>query len=122
MKKLIISLKSPTEALNHFKSALKSARKKKIKGEHYEIAFDNKKDFSKFLKNIDILMTIQSLKPDSVYELAKILGKDQSNINKIISFFEEYGIIKVKESKQKNRKVKRPIVDYQKIEFDLVAA
>jgi predicted transcriptional regulator len=122
MKKLVISLKSPTESLENFKKALKSARKGKLKQGHYEIAFDSKKDFSRFLKNIDVLMTIQSLKPVSIYELAKILGKDQSNINKTISFFESYGIIKVKKSKQNNRMVKRPIVDYQKIEFDLEAA
>ena len=80
MRKLVISLKSSSESVNDFKKALKTSRKGKLKSEHYEIAFDNKKDFSKFLKNIDILMTIQSLKPSSIYELAKILGKDQSNI------------------------------------------
>ena len=122
MKKLIVSLKSPTESLEDFKKALSSARKGKLQGDHYQIAFDNKKDFSKFIKNIDLLMTIQSLKPSSVYELAKILGKDQSNINKTISFFESDGIVKIKESKRNNRTVKKPVVDYQKIEFDLEAA
>ncbi|MGB0453830.1 MAG: hypothetical protein ACPGJV_08945 [Bacteriovoracaceae bacterium] len=122
MKKLIVSLKSPSESLEDFKMALRSARKGKSKNEHYEIAFDNKKDFSKFIKNIDILMTIQSLRPSSVYELAKLLGKDQSNINKTIAFFETYGIVKIKESKKNNRTVKKPIVDYNKIEFDLEAA
>ncbi len=121
MKKLVVSLKSSSEALNDFKKALKSARKKKKNLEHYEIAFDNKKDFSKFLKNIDVLMTIQALKPNSIYELAKIMQKDQSNINKIISFFESYGIVKIKESKLNNRTIKTPIVSYNKIEFDLAA-
>lgn len=121
MKKLIVSLKSPSESLADFKNALKAARKGRA-SEHYEIAFDNKKDFAKFIKNIDLLMTIQSLKPASIYELAKLLGKDQSNINKTIAFFEAYGIVKVKESKKNNRTVKKPVVDYQKIEFDLEAA
>jgi predicted transcriptional regulator len=122
MRKLIVSLKSPSESLEDFKQALKSAKKGKLKGNYFEIAFDNKKDFSKFIKNIDLLMTIQSLKPASVYELAKLLGKDQSNINKTIAFFESHGIIKVIESKKNNRSIKTPVVDYQKIEFDLEAA
>ena len=67
-------------------------------------------------------MTIQSLIPTSIYEPAKLLGKDQSNINKTIASFQAYGIVKVKESKKNNRTVKNPIVDYQKIEFDLEAA
>jgi len=119
MKKLIISLKSPSESLNDFKKALKAANKGKLKPGHFEIAFDNRKDFSKFVKNIDILMTIQSLKPNSIYELAKILNKDQSNVNKIITFFESHGLIKIKESKLNNRTIKTPIVSYKKIEFDL---
>ncbi len=122
MKKLIISLKSPSESLEDFKNSLKIARISKNKTKHYEIAFDCKKDFAKFIRNIDILMTIKSLNPNSVYELAKILGKDQSNINKIITFFEMWGIVKIKKSKLNNRTVKKPIVNYQKIEFNLKTA
>ena len=122
MKKLIISLKTPTQALSSFKKAWSDAQKGKLKNPHYEIAFDNKKDFEKFVKNIDILISIQNLKPSSIYELAKMLGKNQSNLNKLISFFEFYGIVKIQEETINNRKVKRPIVDYKRIEFDLEAA
>jgi predicted transcriptional regulator len=122
MKKLIVSLKTPSEALKDFKKALKNARKKKNKEPHYEISFDNKKDFLKFIKNIDILMAILNLKPHSVYELAKLLNRDQSNVNKVILFFESHGVIKIKSIKSNNRTLKRPVVDYQKIEFDLKAA
>lgn len=122
MRKLIVSLKSPSQSLNEFKLALKDAHKNKTKTSHFEIAFDNKKDFDKFIKNIDVLMMIRSLKPDSIYELAKMLKKDQSNITKIITFFEQYGIIEIKEALKNNRLVKRPVVSYQKIEFSLEAA
>lgn len=122
MKKLIVSLKTPSQALSTFKKAWSDAQKNQLKKPHFEIAFDNKKDFEKFVKNIDILISIQNLKPNSIYELAKILGKNQSNLNKLISFFEFYGIIKIQEKTINNRKVKKPIVDYKKIEFDLNAA
>jgi len=122
MKKLIISLKTPSEGLEDFKSAYKNIKKGKKRAPHHEIAFDNKKDFEKFIKNIDILISIQNLRPKSVYELSKMLGRDQSNLNKLICFFEDYGVIIVKEKKVKNRSVKVPTVDYTKIEFDLSAA
>ncbi len=121
MKKLIVSYKTPAQSLADFKKALKSTRSKKKQQVHYEIAFDNKRDYPKFIKNSDILKAILVLKPKSVYELAKSLGKDQSNLNKIIMFFESYGVIKIKESKVNSRTVRKPIVDYQKIEFDLAA-
>ncbi len=121
MKKLIISVKTPSEALDNFRDAYKAIKKGKPKSPHYEISFDNKKDFQRFIKNIDILMSIQNLKPQSVYELSKMLGRDQSNLNKIILFFEDLGVIKIREKKIKNRSVKTPVVDYEKIEFDLSA-
>ena len=123
MKKLIISVKSASEALDQFANALEKARKKKGKIEpHFEISFDNRKDFNKFVKNIFILQAIQTLNPKSVYELASLLDVDHSNLNKIILFFEKMGAIKIKESKSKGKLVKKPIVEYDSIEFKLKAA
>lgn len=122
MKKLIVSLKSSTEVLDDFKKAMKSANKKKIKEPHYEVSFDNRKDFDKFARNIFILSTILHFQPNSVYELSKLLEMDVSNLNKIILFFEEIGVLQVKKKKLKGREVKKPIVDYDQIEFDLKAA
>jgi predicted transcriptional regulator len=121
MKKLIVSYNTPSRSLNEFKKALKTIKKSPKSSAHYEIAFDNKKDFTKFLNNIDLLITIKSLRPKSVYELAKIVGKDQSNVNKLIQFFESHGVVSIKKTKENNREVKRPVVDYGKIEFDLSA-
>ncbi len=123
MRKLIISLKTASESLTDFARTLQEIKAKKRKMiPHYEIAFDNKRDFEKFIKNIDILMCIQSFHPRSIYELAKIVGKDQSNVNKLIIFFETLGVIKVLERKVQGRPMKKPIVDYEAIEFNLKAA
>ena len=46
---------------------------------------------------------------------------DVSNMNKIILFFEEVGAIRLKASKVNGRAVRQPVVEYQKIEFDLAA-
>lgn len=121
MKSLIVSIKTSTEALNDFKNALKLARKGQLKDEHFEVSFDNKKDFERFVKNIYLLSMIITYKPRSVYELAKLCNLDVSNLNKIILFFEEFGVLKLKEMKVGGRNVKKPIVEYDKIEFKLAA-
>ena len=64
---------------------------------------------------------IITYKPRSVYELAKLSNLDVSNLNKIILFFEEFGVLKLKEMKVDGRNVKKPIVEYNKIEFNLAA-
>jgi predicted transcriptional regulator len=121
MKKLIVSLKTSSEVLDDFKNALK-IKKKNFSGKtHYEISFDTKKDFNRFIRNIDLLTYIISFRPKSVYELARISGMDVSNLNKIIKFFEEMGVIKIKSSIVSGREVKTPLVDYDEIIFKLAA-
>ncbi len=122
MKKLIVSIKSSSETLSDFKKALKEARKGRLKGDHFELSFDNKKDFDRFLRNLGILSAILIHKPKSVYELAKLVDMDVSNLNKIILFFETVGAIKIKTSTVSGRTVKTPVVEYEQIEFDLKAA
>ena len=121
MKKLIVSFKPTSDVLNDFKRALKKAHTGNFK-KHFEVSFDDRKDFNKFIKNIDVLICIQTMKPDSVYHLAKLMKKDQSNLNKILNLFESYGVIHFDKTTRENRSLKRPIVGYDKIEFDLKAS
>ncbi len=122
MKKLIVSIKSSSESLASFKKALKEARKGRPKGGHFELAFDTKKDFDRFVKNLGVSSAILIHKPKSVYELAKHLEMDVSNLNKLVSFFESIGAIKIKTSTVAGRTVKTPLVEYEQIEFDLKVA
>lgn len=122
MKKLIVSIKSSSETLADFKKALKTARKGRLKEDHFELSFDNKKDFDRFVKNLGVLSAILKHKPKSIYELAKLVDMDVSNLNKLIVFFESVGAIKIKSSTVSGRAVRTPIVEYGHIEFDLKAA
>jgi predicted transcriptional regulator len=122
MKKRIISIKSPTQALDEVKARLETAQKKRRKvTPHFEISFSDMKQFKKFIGNIDMLTSIQLFKPNSIYELASIMQKDVGNVNRLITFFEEIGAIRIEEKVVGSRNVKTPLVDYDKIEFDLVA-
>ena len=121
MKKLIISLKTPGQALGDFEKALTRARQGKRVSPHYEVSFDNRKDFERFVRNMSVLVSIQQMKPVSINELSKMIDKDQSSLNKLIIFFEEIGVIRIEESKVQGRAVKTPKVEYDTIEFRLVA-
>ncbi|MCM0606832.1 MAG: hypothetical protein KA715_12150 [Xanthomonadaceae bacterium] len=122
MKKLIVSVKTSKEVLNQATQAMKDMQEGKFKESHYEIAFSEWKDFRKFVKNIDVIIAIYKHKPKSIYELSKIMGIDVSNLNKVISFFEDLELIKIKTSEQNGRTIKTPIVEYGQIQFNLKAA
>lgn len=121
MKHLIVSLKTSDEILDDFKKAFRKAKKKMRRQPHFEISFDNKKDFDRFVRNLDVLKYILVFKPRSVYELAKLTKINVSNLNKVILFFEEVGALKVKTAKISGREVKTPIVEYDTVEFKLAA-
>lgn len=121
MRRLIISLKSSDEVLKDFTTAYQRAKGRTAGDPHYEISFDNRRDFDLFARNIHILSKILAFRPNSIYELAKLCGIDTSNLNKIILFFEKIGALRIKEQTIGGRAVKTPIIDYDKIEFDLAA-
>ena len=57
MKKLIVSVKSSSESLAVFKKALKEARKGRLTADQFELAFDSKKDFDRFVKSLRLVPT-----------------------------------------------------------------
>lgn len=122
MKKLIVTMKSTREVLADFKKAFRKAQIGKLAGQHYEVSFESKRDFDRFVKNMGILAIIYKRRPRSVYELAKVAGMDVSNLNKLMDFFAEVGAIKLKASSVNGRKVRTPVVEYGRIEFDLKRA
>ena len=122
MKKLIVSVKTTSAFLDEVQKRLVSAEKKNWDANpHFEVSFTEMKDFKKFISNIDILKSIQTIKPNSIYELAIALNKDVGNLNRLISYFENYGVIEVEIMKVNGRTVKKPSVHYKKIEFDLAS-
>ena len=122
MKKLVVSCKTADQVFQDFKGAANRVRRGKFRGEtEYEVSFDNKADFNRFVRNIPILSAILAFKPRSVYELAKVTGADVSNLNKVIHFFEEIGVIRIKSTQVDGRTVKQPRVEYDEVTFKLVA-
>ncbi len=85
------------------------------------MSFDNKADFNRFVRNIPVLSAIIVFKPRSVYELAKLIDSDVSNLNKVIQFFEEIGVVTIKTMKGAGRSQKQPHVEYDEVTFRLGA-
>ncbi len=86
-----------------------------------KIVFQKRSDYQRFVKHLDILDTIQSLKPQSIYALAQHLKKDVANIAKIAAFYEKVGVIKMKKSKVNGRTAKNAWVEYDQITFQIGA-
>lgn len=122
MKRLIVSCKTANQVFEDFKRAARRVQRGTFHGEtEYEVSFDNKADFNRFVRNLPVLSSIIALRPHSVYELAKLIGMDVSNLNKVILFFEEIGVVSVKMTKASGRTVRQPHVEFEEVTFRLAA-
>jgi predicted transcriptional regulator len=122
MNKLVVSVKSTSQVLADAKRAFKDVKENKRRASKYtEISFTDIREFKKFVNNLDVLVAIRRHKPQSIYELANLLERDPANINRIVGFFENVGVIATEVKIVGGRSVKTPIVNYSKIEWDLVA-
>lgn len=85
-----------------------------IQSEDY-LYFDSRKDFRKdmSLHRIEILSVISSNSPGSVYELAKMLEREQPNVQKDCRFLEFLGFLHLVDSGNSRRsKIPRLIFNY----------
>lgn len=122
MKTLVVSCKTAMEVFADFRNAANAVKNGKSKKEpEYELSFDNRADFNRFVKNIPVLSAIVLFRPRSVYELAKLTDLDVSNLNKIIQFFEDIGVVRVETAQLRGRKVKQVHVEYDELKFRLAA-
>jgi len=66
---------------------------------------------------IELLEAIKKYNPQSIYELASIVDRDQGNVTKDINILEKYGFVEVKKSKEGKRMKSAPSVDSDAIEM-----
>ena len=61
-----------------------------------------------------ILQVIKNEKPNSIYELAKLLGRDRAAVIRDLEVLQKIGLVKISEEKDERGR-KKPIVPYDEI-------
>ena len=80
--------------------------------ESHKIVARTTEDIGKILthERIRLLHTIREEKPESISELARKLGRKESNVHNDITFLEGIGLLEIQKGKNNVKKV--PVVDY----------
>lgn len=120
LKKAKIIIKNHSEIKRSWSEALKGKVKHIQKDD--EIIFGNSETVAKvFSKNrLEILKAIIQHAPNSIYELAKIIERDFSNVYQDVKLLSEIGLIELKDSGD-SRNGLIPIAKFSGIELDLAA-
>ncbi|ADC66172.1 regulatory protein ArsR [Ferroglobus placidus DSM 10642] len=89
--------------------------------EFERIVFESYEALRKILtpERLKILHVIKEKNPKSVYELAKLLGRNRRNVIKDLEILEMLGLVKFVEEKKGKRRRKVPVVPYDEIEVSI---
>lgn len=106
-----------------FLKATKAAQKKKLLVSNYdlEITFPDLSWLSKIFsaERIRLIQTIRDQKPESMYQLAKLLGRSLPNVHRDVHELAEYGIIELKRTRKKGQKRESLHPEYNWDGFDI---
>lgn len=109
---LYIIFQGPKDFLSDVDKALKSGKGLNRKIEN-TLTFDSVKTFNNFMtvNKIQILRAISQLKPESVYQLATILGREPQHVLKDCRYLESFKFIKLEDT-ENERKSLRPVLAF----------
>ena len=120
VKKIDIGIRGLRENLQDFAGTWKSLEAGRKVKKHEGVYFDSIDNMRAILthKRLSILKAIRQHKPKSVYELARILGRDLKNVNQDLKLLSEIGLVTL-EKRETDKKRIVPYVDYSKILLEI---
>jgi predicted transcriptional regulator len=117
MKTVTFTIKPFSESLNRFKETFKAVQA----GRHVEpqeiVGFTSLEAARNFLtrERLALLHAIKNWQPNSIYELARMTGRDLKNVQEDIGILERHGLVQIIKRQRGSRKVKVPRVPFEQI-------
>ena len=117
MKTMTFTIEPFTESLNRFKETFKAVQA----GRHVEaqevVGFTSLEAARNFLtrERLALLHTVKSRHPGSIYELAKMTGRDLKNVQDDVRILEQHGLLRIAKQPRGSRQVKVPSVPFEEI-------
>lgn len=120
VKNVKLAIKSTQDMMSEAEEVMeKLSRGEKVK-KHVGVYFESVDAFRKILtdKRLEILHTIRTKHPASIYELSKMLKRDEKNVSEDLGFLENVGLVKLKKKKEgRERTILN--VPYEKIQLEI---
>lgn len=110
LKILNIHFRKLDDLFSEINSAINS--KSPLIDKENEIYFDSLSTFQKFMSQnkLQILMAISRLKPESVYQLEKMVGRQYPHVLKDCRMLESFGFIRLIESSSAKKQLRPELV------------
>jgi predicted transcriptional regulator len=122
VKNVTIGIKSIEEVLNSAKNVMKRLeRGERIRKRKPGIYFESLEVMRKAItpERVKILKVIKGKRPQSIYELAKLLNRNLKNVADDVHYLAEFGLIELEKGKSNGREKTMPLVNYDKILLEI---
>ena len=118
--KIKIKIMEMNKWFDHVESILKDAKKGRYSPYPRTISFSNLESARKILspRRMQLLAVIKHQKPASIYELAKMVGRDRKAVTTDINLLEELGFVKLKKH-QRERTLVTPQVPFEEVNIGI---
>ena len=119
VRKIKIEIKNLNDALYEAGEVFEKLSKGEYVREKQAVYFTNLKVMRKALteKRLQLLKTIKDKKPESVYQLAKLVNRDIKNVLQDLSYLQEMDFVEIRETK--DRKVPHLVCDKIALEITI---
>lgn len=120
VKNVTIRIKSLEDVLTEAKGVMKKLERGKQVEKHEGVSFASLDDMRRALteERLRILKTIRKEHPASIYELAKILGRDKKNTFDDVQYLAQVGLIDLTKTKDGLKKTTLR-VNYERIMLEI---
>lgn len=118
VKNIVVEVKSIEDTLKEAKDVMEKIKKGRSIEKKESISFRNIDVMRKVLTNkrLQLIKTIKKYKPNSIYELAKIVGRDAKSVNIDVKVLYKLGMIGLKKTDKKRENI-TPTVEYNEIDI-----
>ncbi|MBI2655894.1 ArsR family transcriptional regulator [Candidatus Woesearchaeota archaeon] len=105
------------EVLRQFASALAKSRSGEKQEEHAGVSFESIEGLRNVLtkRRLELISVIRHKKPNSIYELSKLLNRDLKSVNTDLKVLKENDFVELRKSSNGRQRVV-PVVEFDKIE------
>jgi len=117
MKTVTFTIEPFSESLKRFKQTFKAVQAGRQVEPQELVGFTSLEAARNFLtrERLGLLCTIKSRRPNSIYELAKMTGRDLKNVQQDVRILERHGLVRIARRPRGSRKVKVPRVPFEEI-------
>jgi predicted transcriptional regulator len=123
-RNITVGIRSLEEGLKDFSNAYHSIRHGKIpRSKKERVDFVSIEAMRRVLtpKRLQLLRLIREKRPDSIYELTRLIGRDLKNVQSDVSLLARIGLLDLTRSKQARARM-IPRVEYDRLQLQIPLA